>query len=210
MKESIVNKSEPSITNRDYWEKLNVKPVYYKQPKQKKINPFSVGDIVVLKTGTSHKRVTLVNGDMVEGQYILSNYKVTPRPYTSFNLVTAETEKKETEMSNKLYKTITTNRYGEYRAKDGGNILLFMSDTNLYEPFKPEDIKRVMPFTFDVMFAGTGKVFSYLGIEGEVAVGDFLLGDSLTIAQVVAVNTESEGATSKFVGAKLASSPLKL
>ena len=78
-----------------------------------------------------------------------------------------------------------------------------MQDTGSYEAFTPDAIKRVMAFTFDVMFNGQSKVYSYLGTEGEVAAGDLLLTDDMSIARVMAVGTESETATKRFKGTKL-------
>lgn len=111
-------------------------------------------------------------------------------------------------MLNKLYKTIETGRYGEYKATDGDKLLLLMQDSNTYEAFSENQIKRVMAYTFDVMFNSTGKVYSYLCTEGEVAVGDYLIGEGLAFARVVAVNTESENANKRFNGVKLACTAL--
>jgi hypothetical protein len=173
---------------------------YYPQPR----------DIVRLKSGTSPIQITRrTNDGKVSGMYVKSGKPVPPRPSTDFEPYTnCKTKKEETDMTNKLYKTLDGKRYGEYRAKDGNNILLFMNDTNTYEAFDPSAIKRVMPFTYDIIFSGNGTVYSYIGTDGEVAVGDLLLGDSMTIAQVVAVNTESEKANKRFVGVKLVTTPL--
>lgn len=185
--------------------------------------PFKVGDTVRLKTGVSPMYVLELKFDAhthafeIRCEYLSSRKQLGFRPTEHFVMYennTAKqfndiTAKKETDMTNKLFKTVDGNRYGEYRAKDGDNYLLFMSDTNAYEAFAPSAVKRVMPYTYDVMFAGTGKVYSYIGNEGELAVGDFLLGESMTLARVVAINTESENATKRFVGVKLTASTLR-
>jgi hypothetical protein len=181
--------------------------VYNRAPRR-----FEVGALVRLKTGKSPMRVTKVGlcGKNIKTEYLSSRKQLDWRDIDAFeHYHEPETKiEKEAEMTHKLYKTLEGARYGEYRAKDGDKILLLMSDSGTYEAFAPEAIKRVMPYTYDVMFTGTGKVYSYIGTEGEVAVGDILLGDSMTLAQVVAVGTESESATKRFKGAKLVTTPL--
>jgi hypothetical protein len=172
---------------------------------------FRVGDTVRLKTGKSPMRVTDVSHTslQIKALYLSSRREPSWRSEDDFVLYQDdEKTEKETEMTHKLYKTLDGARYGEYRAKDGDKVLLLMSDSGSYEAFAPEAIKRVMPYTYDVAFSGTGKVYSYVGTEGEVVVGDLLLGDSMTVARVVAVNTESESATKRFNGVKLMTVPL--
>lgn len=203
--ELFKDKSDVSWT-KDPTKQLYAEPINYPS--------FKIGDTVRLKTGSAPMRVTgiSISSDRVKTEYLSSRKVLDWRPANDFisynDNETKSTEKKETEMTHKLYKTLDGTRYGEYRAKDGNKILLLMSDTSNYEAFAPEAIKRVMPYTYDVMFSGTGKVYSYIGTEGEVAVGDILLGDSMTVARVVAVGTESESATKRFVGVKLVSTPL--
>ncbi len=176
---------------------------------------FKEGDIVRLKNGTSPMRVIKAQGHAIHCEYLSSRKQLGFRTQDDFVLYHAITEKetqeikelsvkKETEMTVKLYKTVDGNRYGEYKANDGDKLLLLMQDSNTYEAFAADQIKRVMAFTFDVMFNGQGKVYSYLGTEGDVVVGDLLLTDEMSIARVVAVGTESESATKRFKGVKLA------
>ena len=173
---------------------------------------FKDGDIVRLKNGTSPMRVIKAQGYAIHCEYLSSRKQLGFRTQDDFVLYEPNTAKelneitvkKETEMTVKLYKTVDSNRYGEYKANDGDKILLLMQDSNTYEAFSADQIKRVMAFTFDVMFNGQGKVYSYLGTEGDVAVGDLLLTDEMSIARVVAVGTESETATKRFKGVKLA------
>ncbi len=176
-------------------------------------NTFKVGDIVRLKSGTAPMKVTKIyQGTKIVCEYVSSRKQLGAREasdfvayeYTSpakeFNQTV---EKEEKQMTAKLYKTVEKGRYGEYKANDGNKLLLLMQDTGSYEAFLPEEIKRVMAFTFDVMFNGQGKVYSYLGTEGEVSAGDLLLSDDMSFARVVAVGTESETATKRFKGTKL-------
>ncbi len=173
---------------------------------------FKEGDIVRLKNGTSPMRVIKAQGHAIHCEYLSSRKQLGFRTQDDFVLYEPNTAKelneitvkKETEMTVKLYKTVDGNRYGEYKANDGDKLLLLMQDSNTYEAFAADQIKRVMAFTFDVMFNGQGKVYSYLGTEGDVVVGDLLLTDEMSIARVVAVGTESESATKRFKGVKLA------
>ncbi len=173
---------------------------------------FKEGDIVRLKNGTSPMRVIKAQGYAIHCEYLSSRKQLGFRTQDDFVLYEPNTAKelneitvkKGTEMTVKLYKTVDGNRYGEYKANDGDKLLLLMQDSNTYEAFAADQIKRVMAFTFDVMFNGQGKVYSYLGTEGDVVVGDLLLTDEMSIARVVAVGTESESATKRFKGVKLA------
>lgn len=176
-------------------------------------NPFKRGDLVRLKSGTAPMKVmSVATTGKIMCEYISSRKQLGFRDHIDF--VTYEyrgaakelnktVEKEEKQMTAKLYKTVENGRYGEYKANDGDKLLLLMQDTGSYEAFTADAIKRVMAFTFDVMFNGQGKVYSYLGTEGEVAAGDLLLGDDMSFARVVAVGTESETATKRFKGTKL-------
>ena len=175
-------------------------------------NPFKPGDLVRLKNGTAPMEVIKVSTYNLICEYISSRKQLGYRDYNEFiayeyKSVAKEfnesTEKKEKQMTTKLYKTVENGRYGEYKANDGDKLLLLMQDTGSYEAFTADSIKRVMAFTFDVIFNGQGKVYSYLGTEGEVAAGDLLLTDDMSIARVMAVGTESETATKRFKGTKL-------
>jgi hypothetical protein len=175
-------------------------------------NPFKPGDLVRLRTGTAPMKVIKVSTYNLICEYISSRKQLGYRDYNEFiayeykNVAkefNESTEKKEKQMTAKLYKTLENGRYGEYKANDGDKLLLLMQDTGSYEAFTADSIKRVMAFTFDVIFNGQGKVYSYLGTEGEVATGDLLLTDDMSFARVVAVGTESEAATKRFKGTKL-------
>jgi hypothetical protein len=157
-------------------------------------------------------RVIKAQGYTIYCEYLSSRKQLGFRSQDDFVLYEANTAKelndksikKETKMTVKLYKTVDGNRYGEYKANDGDKTLLLMQDSNTYEAFSADQIKRVMAFTFDVMFNGQSKVYSYLGTEGDVEAGDLLLTDEMSIARVVAIGTESESATKRFKGVKLA------
>jgi uncharacterized protein YodC (DUF2158 family) len=175
-------------------------------------NPFKLGDIVRLKSGTAPMKVMRINSNTILCEYVSSRKQLGYRPYQDFVAYEYKSaakelnkleKKEEKQMTTKLYKTVEGNRYGEYKANDGDKLLLLMQDTDSYEAFTAAQIKRVMAFTFDVMFNGNSKVYSYLGTEGEVEVGDLLLADDMSFVRVMAVGTESETATKRFKGTKL-------
>ena len=196
----------------------------YAEAKKKKEPQFKVGDTVVLKSGVAPQIVNKVMGDKIRCNYLTSRRETQFRsmsdfiPYLAANgtskteaifkdNINVKTEKEEI-MTTKLYKVLTNDvggkeRYGEWKANDGDKFILMMSDSGAYEAFEKDKLKRVMDFTYDVMFHGTGRVYSYKGTEGEVAVGDILLDDGMAIVKVIAINTESETATKYFNGVKL-------
>lgn len=186
----------------------NVYSAKYSKPK------FTVGDIVVLKTGTAPQRVVAVspNNNMIRCEYLNSRKQLEFRSVNDFDeyeYVTPYLEEKEFNMKDKLFKTLDTNRFGIGLAVDSdGKYVLKMQDNSNFESFEVANLKRVMPYTFDVEFVtggnGRSNKYSYRGREGDVEVGDLLiLEESFSIARVVAVNTESENATKTFKGAKL-------
>lgn len=176
-------------------------------------NPFKRGDLVRLKTGTAPMKVmSVATTGKIMCEYISSRKQLGFRHYKDFvayeysaaaKELNQLEKKEEKQMTTKLYRTVEGNRYGEYKANDGYKLLLLMQDTDSYEAFTAAQIKRVMAFTFDVMFNGNSKVYSYLGTEGEVEVGDLLLADDMSFVRVMAVGTESETATKRFKGTKL-------
>lgn len=182
------------------------------------------GDIVRLVQGAKHLKVMQVNDyalqcvDLDTGKYLpfLMATRFVP-VRTRHGGGTDTINKLNTEepmtMKDKLYKTVTDNRYGTGLAIDSdGKFVLKMQDTNTFESFMEGDLKRVMPYTFDVQFV-TGRsdvTYSYRGREGQVEVGDILMltGSSYSIGLVVAINTESEKATKIFDGVKLLTAAL--
>lgn len=185
------------------------------------ISVYRVGDIVRLKNGDAPQKVIEVRGHAIRCEYISSRKQIgfrdqkdyvkyvepTNKEYIRCSEVTAK-NKEETKMTTKLYKTISGDRYGEYKAHDGDKLVLLMKDSNGYEAFLASELKKVMPFTFDVIYEGHGKVYSFLGTEGTVEAGDVLMDNAMTVVRVTAVNTESESATKRFTGIKLVTEKL--
>lgn len=182
--------------------------------------PFKIGDKVVLKSGTAPQRVLEVNTKtkQIRCEYLNSRKQLGFRSYDDYQLYEYVTPyEEETEMSDimkdKLFKTVKDARFGTGLAIDSdGKYVLKMQDSGTFESFDVTDLKRVMPYTFDVEFVGEasrGRKYSYRGKEGSVKVNDLLiLSDTFSIVRVVAVNTESESATKVFNGVKIVTEEL--
>lgn len=179
-------------------------------------NPYSPGDIVRLRSGSAHQRVLEVRGGYIHCEYIKIQKQVGFRDAADYELITkhdnTDNNEEEFDMKDKLYKTVTDNRFGTGLAIDSdGKYVLKMQDSGNFESFDESNLKRVMPYTFDVQFLDgrSSNTYAYRGREGQVVVGDILiLHSSNSIARVVAVNTESEKATKTFDGVKLLTAEL--
>jgi hypothetical protein len=179
---------------------------------------FKTGDIVKLKTGTAPQRVVKVlwsainNRIEIKCEYLNYRKELDYRPETDYEIYTETTKEqpKELPMKGKLFQTLDGSVYGEGLVIDGDGKYVLKLNNGEYRAYTPAELKRVMPFTFDVVFNGmSGKKYSYLGTAGSVAVGDILMEvNDFTIARVVAVGTESDAATKTFSGTKLLTAPL--
>jgi hypothetical protein len=180
---------------------------------------FSVGDIVKLKTGDAPQRVLETRWCKVRRvytircEYLKSNKQLPFRPVSDYELYKPKTEPetiKEDPMKGKLFKTLDGTVYGEGLVIDGDGKYVLKLNNGDYKAFNAAELKRVMPFTFDVVFNGmSNKTYSYLGRAGSVEVGDILMDSKdFTIARVVAVGTESDAATKTFEGVKLVTAAL--
>lgn len=174
---------------------------------------FQVGQIVKLKTGTAPQRVLkIVWNDAafqyeIKCEYLNSRKDLDFRPETDYEIYTETKQEntKEHPMKGKLFQTLDGSVYGEGLVIDGDGKYVLKLNSGDYKAFAADQLKRVMPFTFDVIFNGmSNKRYSYLGKAGSVEVGDILMdAKDFTIARVVAVNTESDAATKNFEGVKL-------
>lgn len=187
-----------------------IKPCNSKKKKTK----FAVGDIVRLKAGKAKLRVTRVDANMLHATYVDSG-RTQWRKQTDYVRIT-DTENftpGSEKMKGKLFQTKETPvRYGVGLAVNAqGKYVLEMKDTAQYEPFEKKDVELVMPFTFGVQFTTGSTVYSYLGKESEVQVGDMLVTASdrgFSVGRVTAVDTKCEKATKHFEGSKLVTVPL--
>lgn len=202
------------------WESNSFVRAVYNQPSRrygktetiKKITPtFKIGDTVKLKTGEAPQQVTHImwsresNCYHIKCEYLKSRKQLNFRPEYEFEIYNTPENKEEDPMKGKLFQTLDGSVYGEGLVIDGDGKYVLKLNNGDYKAYMPSELKRVMPFTFDVVFNGmSNKRYSYLGKAGSVQVGDILMGaKDLTIARVVAVATESDLATKTFEGVKL-------
>jgi len=179
---------------------------------------FTVGQLVKLKTGTAPQRVVKVLWSEatwryeIKCEYLNSRKDLEFRPETDFEIYTETTKEQPEEhpMRDKLFQTLDGAVYGKGLVIDGDGKYVLQLTNGEYKAYLPSELKRVMPYTYDVVFNGmSGKRYSYLGKDGTVAVGDLLMeSNDFTIARVVAVGTESDSATKTFSGMKLLTAPL--
>ncbi len=188
------------------------------QPSGKNEKPlFSVGDFVKLKSGEAPQQVTHVvwapeaKCYHIKCEYLKSRKQLGFRPEHDFELYHKPKTKEEDPMKGKLFQTLDGTVYGEGLVIDGDGKYVLKLNNGEYKAFEASQLKRVMPFTFDVVFNGmSNKRYSYIGKAGSVEVGDVLMDSKdFTIARVVAVGTESDAATKTFEGVKLKTEPLE-
>lgn len=217
--------------NPSEWQTNSFARAVYNQPSRRygktaTMNPcseipagiFKVGQLVKLKTGTAPQRVLKVLYSItmqrveIKCEYLNSRKELDFRPETDYEIYieTRPDQPKEHPMKGKLFQTLDGSVYGEGLVIDGDGKYVLKLNNGDYKAFQASELKRVMPFTFDVVFNGmSGKSYSYLGTAGSVAVGDILMeANDFTIARVVAVGTESDAATKTFKGVKLVTAPL--
>lgn len=180
---------------------------------------FQVGDQVRLGSGTKSLTVVSVYGNNITARYNHSGTNTT-RYYSDFVAWDEEEQKSQSgefSMKGDLFKTKDEPvRFGTGLTLDSqGNYVLEMKDGGGVATFKKQDLIHVMPFTYSVKFANNNTEYQFLGKEGSVEVGDFLITlDSnhkmggMSVGEVTAVNTKSKKAKSYFKGAKLQTIPL--
>ena len=182
------------------------------------ISNFALGQIVKLKTGTAPLKVVRtrwcdnMQRTEIQCEYISSGKTANFRTETDYEIYieTRPDQPKEHPMKGKLFQTLDGSVYGEGLVIDGDGKYVLKLNNGDYKAFQASELKRVMPFTYDVVFNGmSGKSYSYLGTAGSVEVGDILIeANDFTIARVVAVGTESDNATKTFKGFKLVTAAL--
>ena len=184
---------------------------------------FSVGDTVRLRNGRAMMRIVKTRGHAVQADYVSRTnagysgrlqwrsesdfvfYKTPNRDETVI-----ETQERNTDMKNKLYQTReATPRFGTMLAVNSqGKLVLEMKGTGEVLAFDKNEVEVVMPYTFGIRFPNNSTEYHYLGVEGEVEVGDYVILDhspvgKSEIARVTSVNTRSDAANVTFKGVKL-------
>jgi len=193
--------------------------VVQKKYTQGSAGSFTLGQLVKLKTGTAPLRITdaCYSDSMqrveIKCEYLNSRKELDFRPEADYEIYieTRPDQSKEDPMKGKLFQTLDGSVYGEGLVIDGDGKYVLKLNSGDYKAFAPAELKRVMPYTYDVVFNGmSNKRYSYLGKAGSVEVGDILIeANDFTIARVVAVGTESDSATKKFTGFKLVTAALE-
>lgn len=184
---------------------------------------FSVGDTVRLRQGRAMMKIVKTKGHAVQADYVSrtrAGYAgaLKWRPESDFvfykesdnNENVIETEERNTDMKNKLYQTReATPRFGTMLAVNSqGKLVLEMKGTGEVLAFDKNEVEVVMPYTFGIRFPNNNTEYHYLGSEGDLEVGDYVMLDNSPvgkseIARVTSVNTRSEAATVTFRGVKL-------
>lgn len=171
-----------------------------------------VGDIVRKRYGKKHIEVTFVAEKgrgyywRLQGKYLHSGQTVQGRYLEDFVKVDENEVGEDKGMRGKLFKVIADGRFGEGLTTDNqGNYVLQMKDSsNAVQVFDPKTLELIVPFTFCVKYAG-GSEQQYLGKEGILAVGDFVLEHSnnkMNFGVVTKINTKAE-TNKKFSGRKV-------
>lgn len=110
-------------------------------------------------------------------------------------------------MSEKLYSTIIDDKeiFGYKRAiASDGKVIFEEHGTSALHKVAADAVNAVVPYSVGITFlGGNNKVYNYHADDGEFAVGDLLMGDNGSYAEVVEVNTKSEVANKRFAGWKL-------
>jgi hypothetical protein len=193
--------------------------VVQKKYTQGSAGSFTLGQLVKLKTGKAPLRITdaRYSDSMqcveIQCEYVSSGKTTSFRNEVDYEIYieTRPDKSKEDPMKGKLFQTLDGSVYGEGLVIDGDGKYVLKLNSGDYKAFMPAELKRVMPFTYDVVFNGmSGKSYSYLGKAGSVEVGDILIeANDFTIARVVAVGTESDAATKTFKGFKLVTAAIE-
>lgn len=132
---------------------------------------------------------------------------------TSYDDNTTTQEKKVKEDT---YKNTENDRYCNILMWDGSKaIVKYIENQEIAVLDNGDTLEKVMPYTVDIRFSGSSRVYSYFAVEGELEVGDVVLigNNSNTLfdgnlARVAAINTKSETATLNLNGFKVPVVPL--
>lgn len=101
-------------------------------------------------------------------------------------------------------------RYGFFMTFDrSGRALVEMRENGNFVPHDADKIKKVMPYTVAVRYGNNSNTYHFKAVEGSVEVGDIvILENEGTMVTVVELDTESDRATRKLVGRKVATTAI--
>lgn len=115
------------------------------------MNPFKVGDWVVVDTGYAPRIVTKVTGTFVHTEYIgianaRYNLSIRPYPYNRFRFYENQPQEESPQM--KLYET-KDGQFGTYLAtRQNGDYVLDLPEGP--KAFDPKTLTEVMPYTISI------------------------------------------------------------
>lgn len=172
-------------------------------------NPFAVGDIVRLKTGTSPQRVIAVGRVNITAKYTSPgghHYPPTTRHHDKF------IHFEEPQMSQPtLFKT-PDNQYGTLLARDsaGNMVLELKGSVPKVQAYTPDQLEEVRPYTILVQAVGDARSeFHMEADKGSVEEGDLVfLPKHNTLIKIVKLDTKSKSARCRLKGIKLVGEPI--
>ena len=191
------------------------------------------GDIVRRSQGQAPLRVTKILGARAQAVYCGSTYYPDGQLYIAARLIKIHRAEEiapryrgrlssddhahlktqhqmEIDDMPKLYQTKEEPaRFGTLLATNSaGLFVLEMKGSGEVLTFKKNEVEEVKPYTVRVSFGDGGKNYDFLSRKGDVEVGDLLMINGYAnIAQVMAVDTKSDGATKNLTGRKVATVP---
>lgn len=108
----------------------------------------------------------------------------------------------------KLFKIKGTEDFGNVIATDSKGQKIFELRAGGIKVVQSDQIEEVFPYTFDVVFSFNDKKYGFLGSDGKVKIGDFLIYNNditFSLCHVVGIDTKNRNATKEFSGWKLQS-----
>lgn len=158
---------------------------------------FEVGDIVRLRSGTSQQKVLKIRAHTIRSDYLSCRgwYPQKFRAAADFVLIRkqnqTQTQSEEDHTMTKLFKT-KDDRYGTLLTKDsrGHYVLEMKGKDGGVEAHDPKNLEEVMPYTVEIKSQG-GNTGHIEIPEGSVEVGDIIVNQNLSLAQVMRLDTKN-------------------
>lgn len=169
-----------------------------------KRNHLKKGEVYYKRYGKNPFMVISNSGNTIRVAYHADKYTwlgYDPSYTEYFKAKKIETEKEKQTM--KLFQVKETEIYGVYLVTDSkGRYVLEEKGTGKILTYDKELLEEVKPYTVNVKFlVGNDQDYSYLGVEGQVSVGDLvLLQPNNSLVVVTKVDTKSDKATKELKG----------
>lgn len=162
---------------------------------------FQVDDIVKLRGGSAHQRVTRIErGGRISTKYLDSSYSQINRRASDFELVSTTEPKKskpkarpmeDQTMTQKLYKVKNSDPevYGSFLTENSqGKVVLEIRGTCEVKSYDPEEIEEVVPYTAKIEFAN-GQKHHYAVPAGRLQKDDIVV-MGIHLGRVIDVDTK--------------------